>query len=197
MHIYGVLHHIVATIHIILQEVTVVDDSTPSDRAPLEEDLKERMQCLEMTVGALIPYVPAVGDVRTAGEWAHTGASMMRYSTGSPASQNCKVWSVVKWVSVVHKQYTHMLCVFLAVPFTRRHHRCETHNMCFVQLKLAAMDGKLVLLTTESGQTALFSYNRSLDYVAAVIHLANLLEVETVQTDAATAAANMTLLNKE
>lgn len=66
-----------------------------------------------------------------------------------------------------------------------------------MQLKLSAVDGQLALLTTESAEAAVFSYNRSLDYVAAVIHLANVLELESVQADAATAAGNVALLNKE
>jgi hypothetical protein len=66
-----------------------------------------------------------------------------------------------------------------------------------VQLKLSEMDGQLMLLTTKSGEEALFSYNRSLDYVAAAVHLANVLELEAVQADAATAEARIALFNKE
>jgi hypothetical protein len=66
-----------------------------------------------------------------------------------------------------------------------------------MQLKLSEVDEQLLLLTTKSGQEALFSYNRSLDYVAAVIHLANVLELEVVQADAAKGAATVALLNKE
>lgn len=66
-----------------------------------------------------------------------------------------------------------------------------------MQLKLSALDGQVMLLTTQSGEAGVFAYNRSLDYVAAVLHLANVLELERVQAEAATAAANMALLNTE
>jgi hypothetical protein len=66
-----------------------------------------------------------------------------------------------------------------------------------VQLKLSAIDGELMLLTTHSGEAALFAYNRSLDYVAAVIHLANVLELENVQSEAGKAAANIAMLKQE
>lgn len=66
-----------------------------------------------------------------------------------------------------------------------------------MQLKLSAVDGQLALLTTESSEAAVFAYNRSLDYVAAVIHLANVLELESTQEAAATAAANIAMLQSE
>lgn len=62
-----------------------------------------------------------------------------------------------------------------------------------MQLKLSALHGRLALLTSESGE-ALFAYNRSWDYVAAVIHLANVLELEALKADATTSATNVALV---
>lgn len=66
-----------------------------------------------------------------------------------------------------------------------------------MQLKLLAVDGQLALLTSQSSEAALFAYNRSLDYVAAVIHLANVLELENTQEAIASASEHVAMLQKE